>query len=571
MLALFLASVISLEAPFGNYDITVPEFPDRDFNIVDYGAKAGEKCTDAIAQAMKACSEAGGGHVIVPKGAWLTGCVRFRSNCDLHFEEGAILEFTDDPADYPKVHTTWEGVECLNHSPLLFAYEVENVAITGNGLIEPRMDFWRTWFSRPPAHMYATECLYYWCSTNAPVANRDLMAIKGSNVRPHLIQFNRAKNVLLDGFRIKESPFWMIHLYHSENCVVRNLNTCAYGHNNDGVDVDMTKNVLIENCRFDQGDDGIVLKAGRNADAWRLNRCTENVVVRNCDLADAHSLLGIGSELSGGVRNVWMHDCKAVATFNALRIKTSPRRGGFVENIYLNDCMVKEVDNIVYLQTDYYVQWKKFPDFELRYTAISNINVSGISVKRANSALRLEGDWHKKPCGLHFKDLTLSTVRDKFVTIENCEDVTLDNVKLLSDDGKVSYAYCGLLPIEGYPAGKTAAHKTASEFVNSGVFRNYADGVYELDNGVKAIIEEHVETLLDQAEFKTDEEHDQLFALITPDVNDIFLYGEYKQISGCWCDGFVYIPAGMRVADALTHGFPHRIRQLRVLIPRASK
>ena len=163
------------------------------------------------------------------------------------------------------MHTTWEGIECYNHSPLLFAYGVTNVAITGKGTIAPRMDYWRTWFERPPEHMKATEHLYFWCSTNAPVEMRRLMKLDRAHMRPHLIQFNRCGKVLLDGFRIRESPFWMIHLYHSENCVVRNLETYAHGHNNDGVDVDMTKNVLIENCRFDQGDDGIVLKAGRSA------------------------------------------------------------------------------------------------------------------------------------------------------------------------------------------------------------------------------------------------------------------------------------------------------------------
>ena len=141
----------------------------------------------------------------------------------------------------------------------------------------------------------------YWCSTNAPTAARRLLSLDRAHMRPHLIQFNRCGRILLDGFRIRESPFWMIHLYHSGDCIVRNLDTYAHGHNNDGVDIDMTKRVLVENCRFDQGDDGIVLKAGRNADGWRLDRCTENVVVRDCDLVDCHSLLGIGSELSGGV------------------------------------------------------------------------------------------------------------------------------------------------------------------------------------------------------------------------------------------------------------------------------
>ncbi|MBQ0033591.1 MAG: glycoside hydrolase family 28 protein, partial [bacterium] len=139
------------DAPFKMPPITVPDFPNRNFTVTDFGAKDdGTKCTEAFAAAMAACEAAGGGRVVIPKGTWLTGAVRFRNNCSLCLEEGAVLEFTDDPADYPEVHTTWEGVECYNHSPLLFAYGFTNVAITGKGTIAPRMDFWRTWFARPP-------------------------------------------------------------------------------------------------------------------------------------------------------------------------------------------------------------------------------------------------------------------------------------------------------------------------------------------------------------------------------------------------------------------------------------
>ena len=258
LIPLLFSAAVHLEAPFGEFDIIEPEFGDRTFSVAEFGAKPnGEKCSEAFAAAMAACEKAGGGSVVVPPGRWLTGAVHFRNNCKLHLSEGAVLEFTDDPADYPEVHTTWEGIECYNHSPLIFGYGVTNVAITGSGTIAPRMDFWRTWFKRPPEHMKATEHLYYWCSTNAPVESRRLLKLDRANMRPHLIQFNRCGNVLLDGFKIRESPFWMIHLYHSENCIVRNLDTYARGHNNDGVDVEMTRDVLIENCRFDQSDERV--------------------------------------------------------------------------------------------------------------------------------------------------------------------------------------------------------------------------------------------------------------------------------------------------------------------------
>ena len=418
-------------APFEMPPIPLPQFADRDFSIADFGAREGVKATEAFAAAMAACEKAGGGRVVVPRGKWLSGAVHFRSNCDLHLDEGATLEFTDDPSDYlPAVHTTWEGVECFNYSPLLYAYGVTNVAITGKGTIAPRMDLWKTWFTRSPEHMLATEFLYHWGSTNATMSARDVTAIKGSNVRPHLIQFNRCGNVLLDGFKIRSSPFWMIHLYHSENCVVRNLDTYAHGHNNDGVDIEMTRNVLVENCHFDQGDDGIVLKAGRNQDAWRLNRPTENVVVRNCEFAFGHTLLGIGSELSGGIRNIWMHHCRMNTAYNLLYIKTNRRRGGFVKDVFLEDI---ESDNIRWavfgIQTDVLYQWAKFPDYELRRTEIGGIHVRNVKANCADYALNIQGDAEAPVGSISLENIWLGACRKAFSHVANAPDIRKVNVR----------------------------------------------------------------------------------------------------------------------------------------------
>ena len=421
------------EAPFKMPAIPVAAFNDRDYSIVDFGAREGVKATDVFAAAMAACEAAGGGRVVVPKGSWLTGAIRFRSNCNLHLADGATLAFTDDPADYPEVFTTWEGIECYNHSPLIYAFGVTNVAITGKGTIAPRMDFWRTWFARPPEHMKATEHLYYWCSTNAPVEARRLLALDRAHMRPHLIQFNRCGNVLLDGFRIRESPFWMIHLYQSENCIVRNLDTYAHGHNNDGVDIESSRNVLVENCRFDQGDDGIVLKAGRNADGWRIGRPTENVVMRDCYLVNSHSLLGIGSELSGGIRNVWMTRCTVNDTYSMLRIKTSPRRGGFVENIWMDHCRGGRMTRVFNIFTQYSAQWNVFPDFELRRTAIRNVEIADCSAGECRRGLELEGDELLPPEGIRVRNVKIAKVSESLADVRNCLDVTIDGFSLLPE------------------------------------------------------------------------------------------------------------------------------------------
>lgn len=303
---------IKVDAPFRMEVIKEFIYPSRSFSIEEYGAIKGGQVdnTDAIAQAINACSKAGGGRVLVPEGEWLTGSIHLKSNVNLYLAENAVLRFTDNPSDYlPSVMTSWEGMECYNYSPLIYAFECENIAITGKGMLKPKMDTWKVWFARPKAHMNALKELYTMASTDVPVEKRE-MAVGENHLRPHLIQFNRCRNILLDGFKIRESPFWTVHMYMCDGGIVRNLDVKAHGHNNDGIDLEMTRNFLVEDCTFDQGDDAVVIKAGRNRDAWRLNTPTENIVIRNCDIVEGHTLLGIGSEISGGIRNVYMHDCK---------------------------------------------------------------------------------------------------------------------------------------------------------------------------------------------------------------------------------------------------------------------
>jgi len=331
---------VIVDAPFAMEPIKECVFPEQDFSIVDYGAvKGGETVnTEAIAKAIAACNKAGGGRVVIPEGEWLTGPVHFQSNVNLHLEENAILRFTDNPSDYlPAVMTSWEGMECYNYSPLLYAMDCENIAITGKGTLAPIMDTWKIWFKRPKPHMDALKELYTMASTDVPVEQRQMA--KGENhLRPHLIHFNRCKNVLLDEFKIRQSPFWTVHLYMCDGGIVRNLDVKAHGHNNDGIDLEMSRNFLIENCVFDQGDDAVVIKAGRNQDAWRLNTPCENIVVRHCNILKGHTLLGIGSEMSGGVRNVYMHNCTAPdSVFRLFFAKTNHRRGGFIENIWMKN------------------------------------------------------------------------------------------------------------------------------------------------------------------------------------------------------------------------------------------
>ena len=191
---------VPVEAPFPMDSVTLCSFPEKDFVITRYGAvEGGEKInTRAIAKAIEACNRAGGGRVVVPEGEWLTGPIHLKSNVNLHLQEGAVLRFSDNPADYlPAVMTSWEGLECYNYSPLVYAFGCENVAITGSGTLAPKMDTWRVWFKRPQAHLHALAQLYSMGSTDVPVEQRQ-MAQGENNLRPHLIHFNRCNHVLLE-------------------------------------------------------------------------------------------------------------------------------------------------------------------------------------------------------------------------------------------------------------------------------------------------------------------------------------------------------------------------------------
>lgn len=423
---------IVVEAPFPMDTIKVKIYPERDFRITKYGAKEGGQSvnTEAFAAAISACNKAGGGRVIVPAGKWLTGPIHLKSNVNLHLEENSIVIFTDNPEDYlPAVKTSWEGLECYNYSPLVYAYECENIAITGKGTLQPKMNKWREWFHRPEAHLNALVKLHDMALANIPVEERQ-MAVDENNLRPHLIHFNRCENVLLDGFKIRESPFWTIHLYMCNSGVVRNLDVKAHGHNNDGIDLEMSRNILVENCTFDQGDDAVVLKSGRNQEAWRLNTPCENIVIRNCTILKGHVLLGIGSELSGGVRNVYMHDCTAPQSVHRFFfIKTNHRRGGFVENIYMENMQSKKTQRVLEIDTDVLYQWRDLvPTHETRITRIEGIYMTNISCEEADAIYELKGDERLPIKNVVMKNVHVDKINKFIKKAENTEQVIEDNV-----------------------------------------------------------------------------------------------------------------------------------------------
>jgi lysophospholipase L1-like esterase len=432
------AEIEPISAPFDMPQFERPVFPDRQFNITDFGAKEGGevKNTDAIKAAIEACSEAGGGHVIVPEGKWLTGKVHLKSNIDLHLDHGAELIFSDDPADYlPAVHTTWEGLECFNYSPLIYAYECENIGITGKGKLICNQYQWRRWMSRPEPHMNGLKELYEMAAKGVPVKERNMVR-DNINLRPQFIQPNRCKNVLIEDVTIRNSPFWTVHPVLCENVIIRGLDVQCRGHNTDGVDPEFCKNVLIEYCKFDQGDDPIVIKAGRNQDAWRLGKCSKNIIIRHCEVILGHNLLAIGSEMSGGVRNVYMYDCdyKPYEGFvrSCVLIKTNHRRGGFVENIFVDNIRFageKPGKALLEIDTDVLYQWRDLvPTYETRYTKIGNINLTNIAVNKAEYGLWINGAKEAPIRGITLDNVTVGEITKQARYIKNAEDIRETNV-----------------------------------------------------------------------------------------------------------------------------------------------
>ncbi len=335
--------------------IKAPTFPAKDFPITDFGAVAGDNrdTTAAIAKAIAACHAAGGGRVIVPSGTFLTGAIHLKSNVNLHLADGSTLRFNPDPALYPLVFTRWEGVECMNYSPLIYAFEQENIAVTGTGTLDggATKDTWWAWNikrgAEPAKQRGDRDALNDMGDRDVPVAQR--IFGPGHFLRPNFIQPYRCKNVLIEGVTINRSPMWEVHPVLSTNVTIRGLTIVSHGSNNDGCDPESCRDVLIENCSFDTGDDCIAIKSGRNGDGRRVNVPAENIIIRNCTMKDGHGGVVIGSEIAGGCRNVFVENCvmDSPNLDRALRFKSNAVRGGVIENIFMRNVKIGRVSEAV--------------------------------------------------------------------------------------------------------------------------------------------------------------------------------------------------------------------------------
>ena len=422
--------------------ITLPEFPDQTFNIIDYGAVGDgiTDCTDAFKNAIDKCSKNGGGKVIVPEGVFLTGSIHLKSNINLHISENAVVKFSKDKNKYlPVVFTRWEGVECMNFSPLIYAYEQENIAITGKGILDglgSNENWWSWkgnkvsgWEEGMPRQKESRDKLFEMAENNIPPEER--IFGDGYYLRPNFVQPYKCKNVLIEGVTFKDSPMWFIHPVLCENVSVINVTVEGLGPNNDGCNPESSKNVLIKGCYFDTGDDCIAIKSGRNNDGRRVNVPSENIVVQNCIMKEGHGGVVIGSEISGGVKNVFAENCEMSSPNleRAIRIKTNSIRGGVIENIFARNIAVGEVSEAVLKINFYYEEGDagKFPP------VVRNINLKDITSEKSPYAIWIKAYDYSPVVNLNLENCVFNNVTNESI-IENVDNIRFESVKINGEE-----------------------------------------------------------------------------------------------------------------------------------------
>lgn len=423
--------------------IKPPTFPDRDFDIRKFGAKDDGvfDCTEAFQKAIASCASQGGGRIIVPVGEFLTGAIRLKSNVNLHVSSGATIRFTRDTSKYPLVFTRWEGVELMNYSPFIYAFEEHNIAITGRGTLDGNADcdhWWRWkgreqcgWKPGDPSQEKDRNLLFEMAEKGVPVAER--VFGEGHYLRPQFIQPYRCKNVLIEGVTLKNSPMWQVHPVLCTNVTVHGMTITGgsanrySGPNTDGCDPESCTDVLIKNCSFNTGDDCIAIKAGRNADGRRVHVPSENIVIQGCHMNDGHGGVTIGSEISGGVRNVFAENCRmdSPRLDSAIRIKNNAMRGGLLENINVRNIEVGQVAMAGLSIDDFYQEGEK-GSFQ---PIVRNVEIRNLTTRKAQYALYLRGFKNAPIENIRMIDCDLEGV-EKSNVVENVRNLELRNVRV---------------------------------------------------------------------------------------------------------------------------------------------
>jgi hypothetical protein len=441
--------------PFKMPKFRAPRFPRRTFDIRDFGAIPDDTCdcTHAIKQAIAACGQAGGGRVVIPKGTWFTGPIHLASNVNLHIEDGATVRFSDDPQQYlPPVFVRWAGQECFNFSPLIYARDCSNIAITGRGTLLGQGQKWWRW---QKAEQRINARLYQMVVDGVPVEQRRFGSVD-EPLRPQFILAINCTDVLLEDFTIAQGgPLWTVHVAYCQNVCIRGLEIdAAEGPNNDGIVIDSSRSVVIEDCDLASSDDCVSLKSGMNEDGWRVNKPTENVIVRRVRATKGQGGMTIGSDMSGGVRNVFVHDCAFDGPHVGIRFKAARGRGGVVEDVYVQDIEMGRIGgDAIQLTTEY----KSFAKPDGKAPVFRNIRIRNVTCKDAATAARMvglpdaplrdfilqnitiaaqEGLYCASANGIHLLDVRVTPRIGPVLALKDSRDVIIDGLNQ-SDHGGV--------------------------------------------------------------------------------------------------------------------------------------
>ncbi len=401
-------------------NISEPDFPGLVYEIHSGDLKNGD-WNDLINEKIKMCSQEGGGKIILNSGTYFcNGPVVLQSNVNLHLEEGARLVFSQKPEDYlPVVFVRWEGTEAFNFSPFIYAKGVENIAITGKGVIDGNglaENSFRNWRSRQKDDQ---NKLREMGRNGLPVEER--IFGEGSFLRPQLIHLIQCKNILLEGITVTNGSFWLIQPTYCSNVTIRNVSVESKFINNDGVDIDSSADVLIENCRFNTGDDFVAIKSGRDQDGWRVNKPSKNIVVRNSFSDDCLHGISFGSELSGGIENVYIENLvfKKVRNYG-LQFKSNKDRGGYIKNIVIKGIQIDTTQTGISFTNQYHsYSGGNYPSL------FENIRIENLSCKVAHEkAISMQG----------LPEMPIRNVELINISIKNCNEhsviTQVENLKL---------------------------------------------------------------------------------------------------------------------------------------------
>lgn len=412
-----------------------PRIPGRSVSLLDFGAvgDGATDCSAAFRNGIAALSGKGGGRLIVPAGTYLTGPIHLESRIDLHVEKGATILFTTDPAAYlPVVLTRFGGVECMSYSPFIYAYGKQDIAITGQGVIDGQASTTAWWPLTGKAEdgwlpgMPTSNdggALDAMAEAGVPVAER--VFGDGFYMRPTLIQPYNCERVLISGVTTHRAPNWQLNPVLCTDVTIENVTASSHGPNNDGCDPESCNRVLITGCTFDTGDDCIAIKAGKNADGRRVNVPSQNIVIQNCEFFDGHGAITIGSEMSGGVRNVYARDnrCDSKNLNEGIRLKTNSMRGGFITDVHVRNMTIEQVGNSVLIVDFFYAEGAGH-GFN---PVVKNITLQDVRVGKATYPLYAVGYPDDIISGISYTNVLVDTA-SRAAVAKYTEDVTFSNV-----------------------------------------------------------------------------------------------------------------------------------------------